>query len=104
MVKKFKNLEIADRVVSDFQKNTDETLGRITTKEIVDGVLLKDIVMGRTTRVEHKLSRIPLGWIVVRANSNANYWDNQVIVNTLPERYLIIESSVNSSIVSLWVF
>lgn len=103
MVKKFRNIEISDRAISDFQKNTDETVGRLTTKPIVDGVFLKNLEMTSSTRVEHKLARNPLGFIVVRSNANANYWESST-TNTLPDKYLLIDSSVANSIVSLWVF
>lgn len=99
-MKKFKKLVSEQADSNQIQANVEEAFNQINTKAIVDGVLLKDIILttGIINKISHKLGRKPLGYIIVRRNANSTIYDNSVDNKTIN-----LNCTANVT-VSIWVF
>lgn len=98
-MKLFRKIKTSTNDVMQLQNQVEQVLNPITKKEILDGVLLKDIIV--TTAgidVEHALLRQPLGWILVD-----NQADATVYRTFWSDRILTLSSSATTTI-SIWVF
>lgn len=93
-----------DQDSSKFERYVNQALVPLVQSPIVNGVLLKDVVLtaGQTTLVEHKLGRELLGWSVVRKRANSTVWDSQDS-NQFSSKSLALQCSANVT-VDLWVF
>ena len=99
-----KKIGLKDKEAQKFQQNVENTIEPIIRKEIIDGVLVKDVCLepGTSNEVKHGLGRKPLGWIVVRKRADARIWDVQDF-NANPSKTLSIAVS-HSVQVDLWIF
>jgi hypothetical protein len=79
-------------------------LGPVLGSAIVDGRLIEGVALasGSANTITHGLGRPPKGWLVVRSDADARYWDDQAN-NSTPGRTLRLNSSATAT-VSLWVF
>lgn len=86
------------------QENTQNAIKQIINKEIIDGILLKNVCLHaeQITDVEHGLGREPLGYIVTRRRADARVWDLQDF-NRNKSRTLAIVASHDVT-VDLWIF
>lgn len=103
-IKKFKQVRLGELAIQKFQDNTRTTLDAITDRQILDGILIKDISLtaGRTNEIDHKLGRLSIGWIVVRKRNDVNVWDLQDN-NSNPTSTLSLACSMDT-IIDLWIF
>ena len=98
-----------------FIGTVEETLGLVLKKEILDGSLLRDVILSSTAvEIPHKLGRDISGFIVVRART----WDatNGVLDEATPFTGTVHESQSEDStkfiklyssadvLVNVWVF
>lgn len=99
-----KKVGLKDKETQKLQQNIENAIEPIISKEIIDGVLCKDICLkpNIATEVEHSLGRKPLGWIVVRKRADARIWDVQDFNNN-PSRSLSLATSHEVK-VDLWIF
>lgn len=86
--------------IKQLQANVKTVITRIVDKEVLNGVLLRDIKLtnGIVESISHKLGRTPLGYIVVRKNANSVIWDS-----TLDSKLISLNCSADVT-VSIWVF
>jgi hypothetical protein len=100
----FKKLNLSDKVVSRFQDNVSNSIHDLATTPIIQGNLLKNVVLvaGTTSIIEHKLGRNIEGWVVVGKSANSNIWDAQSS-NAAPTLTLNLNCSADVTI-NLWVF
>jgi hypothetical protein len=103
-VKNFKKLALKDKESSKLQENVELVLKPIINSQIIDGVLLKcvDLQPGKRNEVQHKLGRLPLGYIVVRKRADARIWDLQD-TNPAPGQTFSLACS-HAVQVDLWIF
>lgn len=102
-MKKFRTINQKDQAIDLFQDNVAQAFEDILPKEIINGVLLKDIDLLNAVinQVEHKLGRDPLGYFPVKIrNGFAVLSDND---GSQPSKFLYISSSVTCN-VDMWVF
>lgn len=102
MIPPFVKVRTKDEDLRQVQDGVVKTLGVISRKEILDGRLLKGVIllMAGTTLVAHGLGREALGWIVVENIANAVVWQEQ---SDVPSKLLALNCSADTT-VSLWVF
>lgn len=87
--------------VERMQDSIEKSLNGLVQSSIVSGTLLKDISLsGTAKRVEHKLNREPLGYIIIRQNANAVIFEQDEVRKDI---FLNLQASANVT-VSLWVF
>jgi len=101
------NLKKIGSSSSDLQKvqqNIENAISPIIRKEIIDGVLLKNVCLepSVSNEVKHSLGRKPLGWIIVRKRADARIWDVQDF-NRNPTKTLSLAVS-HSVQVDIWIF
>ena len=103
-IKKFKQVRLGELAIQKFQDNTRTTFDAITDRQILDGILLKAVVLktGKTNEIEHKLGRPPLGWFITRKRVTADIWDSQDS-NVNISSTLNLECSADVTI-DLWIF
>lgn len=103
-IKRFKKLNTDNPLVMRLQENVDQQFTQITDREILSGLLLKnvDLLTGSVNIINHKLERKPNGWFIVRKRGTADVWDEQD-GNNKPELTLLLNSSANVN-VDLWIF
>ncbi len=101
-IKDFKAVSIDDAQAAKLQENVAEALVPILRSQILDGVLLRDVVLitGQQNTVYHKLGRAPLAWILASPNADTRVWES---ASNLPSKTLLLNCSANCTI-SLWVF
>ena len=82
------------------QNNIEEALDQIMPKEIIDGHLLKKITLTNaiTNRIEHKLGRIPQGFIIVKQSASV-----VITSSAFDFRYINLIITGNA-ICDIWVF
>lgn len=104
MYKKFKTLDIEDKVLSRVQDNVEQAIGQLPITEILQGRLVTGIaiVTGTPKVISHKLGKKLQGWIVCRQSASAIIWDSQA-ASTTTALTLVLNSSANVT-VDLWVF
>lgn len=89
------------RELGTIQENLSNRIDLIASVPILNGILLKDIVLtaGTPVLVDHKLRRPPLGWYLIDNSANAVVWRT----DPLTANNISLNCSVNTT-VSLWVF
>lgn len=103
-INKLKKIHFADRVTAKFQENVRVLTDDVVSKEILDGVLIKNIELsaGSDNIINHKLNRPAIGWIIVRKNTKSDIWDKQT-GNILENKTLVLDCSDNVTI-DIWIF
>jgi hypothetical protein len=84
MLQQFRKLKVVDREVDALQSNIGLILNQITKKPLVDGELLTNIILpAGSFRVNHKLGRTPLGFIICDIDGAVSVyreaWDQNTI-------------------------
>ena len=97
-MKSFKKIRTGNREVDQIQENLTQFFTQQAGNFLLDGILHKEITINTTFALEHKLGRLPIGYIVVRRDSNAVIYNGD-ITNTL-----INLSSSASVEADIWVF
>lgn len=70
---------------------------------LIEGVLLQEVAVSSTgTYLEHKLNRIPIGYIVVRKNSSSVVFASSG--GTWNNKHIYLTSSSGTITCDLWVF
>jgi hypothetical protein len=100
-----RNVKIAPTVrnpTSQYERENTRIVGELSTNELVNGVMLKDVTIAATsTRVTHRLGRPAIGFKVVDATADVRVWRDPAAVNAPDYMYLIASAPET---VSLWVF
>ena len=102
-LRSFKKTNFQDKETSKLQSNLEIFLKQLENLPIVDAVLLSDIALSSSgvTKVDHKLGRKPIGWIIAGQNANATIWEDTS--NTTPTSTLDLNCSSDVT-VNLWIF
>ncbi len=100
----FKKVGSTDGELQKVQQNVENAISPIIRKEIIDGVLLRDVCLepSISNEVKHSLGRKPLGWTIVRKRADARIWDVQDY-NRNPTKTLSLAVS-HSVKVDIWIF
>jgi hypothetical protein len=100
----FKKLGTKNTELQKVQQNVENAITTIIRKEIIDGILLKNVCLepSISNEVKHGLGREPLGWTIVRKRADARIWDIQDF-NTTPSKTLSLTCS-HAVTVDIWIF
>lgn len=99
MLQQFRKLKVKDREVDSLQQNVGLILNQITKKPLVDGELLANVILpSGSFRLNHKLGRQPLGWIICDIDDNVTVYREEWDSNT------ITFNASGPVTLSLWVF
>lgn len=64
-----------DLITEQTQRATEEFVYRVVPAWVNDGVLLESVsLVNGAVQVDHKLNRVPLGFIVFDIDANTNVW------------------------------
>lgn len=101
-IKPFKQVAgVPSEEIVDLQKRLQEFFVPIIANPMLDGSLLTGVKVDTSpTKIEHKLRREILGWIVVRNNTNCTVWEPS---RQLTAAFLTLQASAATT-VDLWVF
>lgn len=102
MIAPFRRTRVEDNDLRQVQDAVGFVFQDILSKQIVDGIFIKDVILNGIKLVNHGLGRKPIGYLVVSKDANENVWDHQA-ENKTPLLNLSLESSGPVK-VSLWVF
>jgi len=104
MSKTYRRVQSDDRVVNQIQDNLQEVLNDLTKTQILNNIILKDVPLtsGVLNTINHKLGRVPQGYIIIRKTANSNIWDEQA-QNTVQDRTLNLRCSTTCR-VDIYVF
>jgi hypothetical protein len=94
----YKKIRTGEYKIDQVQENISQFVAQFSTNPLLNGILHKEKTINTTLALEHKLGRIPLGYLIIKKNSNSVIW-NGSITSTL----LNLESSA-SVVVDIWVF
>jgi len=86
------------------QENIEQTFKSVLSVPLLNGRLLTDIqlITGQTNRVEHKLGRNMIGYIIVRKNAAATIYDTKSS-KVADQGFLLLSTSTNT-ITDIWIF
>lgn len=98
-MKLLERIRTGDYNLEKIQQNLINFTGQFSKVQLLDGILLKGLVVNTSLQLSHKLGRIPQGYIIVSKNANANVW------NDIPftKDFINLNSSGNVTI-DMWVF
>jgi len=99
-VKHVQTINVNDYELNRVQDNLVEVVNTIADKPIVDGVLIKRVILaaGSDNLVIHGLSRTPSLVLVGTPNTNAVVWQTGVVTDS----YVVIRTSADCT-VNMWV-
>lgn len=99
----FQRVQTTDRLLNQLQQNIFNAVNPVIQNPLVNGIILKDVILGSGTNViNHLLGRTLQGWFPTRISASATFYDKQSI-NKTPETTLILVASAPCT-VSLYVF
>jgi len=104
MIKKTRTINTKDLDLSKVQDNLTYAIDTIGSKEIIDGIVLKNInlLSSGPNVINHKLGRGLVGWYIIRKRANSDIWDSQ---DTNPTQAIsLILNCTNNVTVDIWVF
>jgi len=103
-IKKFERIRVEDEDANRIQDKIEKFSRQFPNKEIIDGLLIKDIslTVGLVNEIDHKLGRELIGYIVVGKSAAAIISDDQAN-NTRKDKTLKLNTSALAT-VNLWVF
>ena len=107
MLKAFRKIRVKEQQLDDVQTNIANTLSPVLKSLIIDGVLVKDIVLANgVNRVNHTLGRVPEGWLIVDRNTAATVFKTvpTSAANTITDSSTISLTSSGAVTVSIWFF
>lgn len=100
-IRDFKKVAGLTAEVANLQERLQEFFQPIVSCPLLDGVLVTNVALNTTpTKVEHKLRRAPLGYIIVRQNANSVVYESS---KDLPTSFITLTASAAVT-VDLWVF
>lgn len=102
-VRSLRKVYVDDAAVQKLQDSLYDYTQPITNSAIIDGLQLVKIPLiaaNSPQLVEHKLGRIPLGYIVTSRSANSVIWDSEP---QLPSKHLSLSCSVDC-VIGLWVY
>lgn len=102
-VRGLKKVFVGDAAVQKLQDSLYDYSQPITNSAIIDGIQLTEVHLvsaSNPTLVEHKLGRIPLGYIVTSRSTNSQVWNSEP---QLPSKNLALNCSADC-IVGIWVY
>ncbi len=91
-----------DFASSQMQNNVITKVDSISSKEITNGTLIKGVSLtsGSENKIQHKLKRKYVGYIVTKQSANAVFW---VTSSSESETYVKLNASADCT-ADLWVF
>jgi hypothetical protein len=88
-----------DPQAARLQENIKQFIGQLNKSIFIDGNLVENIIIGTgDTKIEHKLGRVPKGFIVTDLAANTNIWRTGY-----DSRFITLRAGTQTSI-SIWVF
>lgn len=84
--------------LAKLEDNVANVLEPVLNAAILDGKLVENVNLNTAASVQHKLGRVPRGWIVVDRNANAQVW------STAKDKNFLTLSSSGAVVVTIWVF
>lgn len=101
MIRDFKRFTSQNVELTQLQSKLQEFFAPFVSNPLLDGTLLTGVVLAvGENKVEHKLQRAPLGWIVVGKNATCDIWEPSKDLN---KAFITLQSSAAVT-VNLWVF
>ena len=103
-LKRYKKIPSRDNTIKQLQNHVQEVVNPIVDKEVLDGVLVKDVCLEalKANLIEHKLGRKPLGFLIVRKRADSRIWDIQDD-NSQPSKTFALTCSHDVQ-VDIWIF
>jgi hypothetical protein len=99
VIKYPKKIRAKDADVQTVQDNMVEALINIIEQQILDGVTLESVAVATTpTPVEHKLGRVPVGYVIISKSGPGDVYDIGRDSNLIT-----LQSTVDVT-TKLWVF
>jgi hypothetical protein len=96
--RQFRQINTADRELQLIQSNVEKAISGAISSPLLNGLLkTADLVSGLTS-IEHKLGRVPQGYIIIDKNNAAN-----VYTASKDDKFLNLNSSAACKI-GLWIF
>lgn len=98
----FRRTRTDDNDLRQVQDAVNFVFQDISSKTILDGRVITDVLVNGSKLINHLLGRKLQGYLIISKDANADVWDSQS-TNTTPAVSLILNSSGPVK-VNLWVF
>lgn len=95
----FRLFASADKDTMSLQSNVRDFAADVSALALLDYVILKDIdlITATNNKIQHKLNRPVIGYIVVRKDAQADIWDVPT-ANNLSNFILTLQCSANCKV------
>lgn len=100
-IQPFNKVRASDQLVlMDVQETIFQWASQLKDQDLFPGRLIEGVELSTTAvNVEHKLARLPIGWIIVDRDANQSVFRSSALTTS----YLPLQAS-GSVTVSVWVF
>jgi hypothetical protein len=97
MLKKPHRIQSSDRIQNLIQDNLANAIDSIISNPITDSIILRDVSLSSgLNKIDHKMNRTLLGWVIVRINAAATVFEN--LANPLPDKRIWLDASANCKV------
>ena len=97
-IRAFRKIGSETAELNKVQDNVELALGPLLKSPIIDGVLISVQLEAGVNTVNHTLGRLPIGWLLVSPEANAQVWQ-------LAKSKTLLTLQASAPITtSLWVF
>jgi hypothetical protein len=103
----FSEINVDDDELSRVQRNVSTAVNPVLATPIINGVLIENQVIPSTGKLvlAHRMGRVPLGFIVVRASAEVSYPYALAAEQYAPTSVIVLTFSTGAGAsVSVWVF
>ena len=64
------------RTINTVQQNVETEFRNVSVNTLLDNRIVKDVIINTSTSVQHKLGRVPQGYIIISKSANAQIWND----------------------------
>ena len=99
----FRKIINGDRAQTQLQTNIEQAVADVIKTPLLNGRLISNVALTvGETKIEHKLGRIPTGYLIIKKSTSATVYDN-LSTEVRADLYLPLVASADC-LVSVWVF
>lgn len=78
-----KSPEQLHRTINTLQQNVEDAFTKVEKNTLLDNVIHSDILISTSRTLEHRLGRVPKGYLIIQKNANAQVWNGSITETTI---------------------
>ena len=104
MIRAFRKIRAKEFELNQVQDSIEQTFKSVLSVPLLNGVLIRSINLtsGTTNRIEHKLGRNLIGYLVLRKDAPATIYDTKS--SAVSDKDFLLLSTTQNTTIDIWVF